>query len=206
MTIWGYARVSTCGQDLDIQLAQLRAVGCTHVFREKESGARDDRRQLRRMLRSLRSGDAVIVAALDRLTRGGPFKTLSILNEITSRGAAYRSLAEPWADTTHELGEVLAAIVGYIARKTREDIIRRTAAGRERAMANGVKFGRKPKLSPTERQQALARLSAGEGQRAVAHSFRVSCSTISRLFDASRGGSGQFAVELCPAATKSDIQ
>ena len=65
----------------------------------------------------------------------------SVLAEITSRGAAYKFLAEPWADTTHELGEVLAALVGYIARKTREDILGRTAAGRERARLRGVKFG-----------------------------------------------------------------
>jgi hypothetical protein len=110
-----------------------------------------------------------------------PFKTLSILNEITSRGAAYRSLTEPWADTTHELGELLAALVGYIARKTREDIIRRTTAGRKRARANGVKFGRKSKLSPAQRRQALARRAAGESQSAIARSYQVSCSTISRL-------------------------
>jgi len=181
MPTYGYARVSTIGQELDIQLAQLRAVECGRIFCEKESGTKDDRRELRRMLRSLRPGDVVIVAALDRLTRGGPFKTLSILNEITSRRAAYRSLAEPWADTTHEFGEVLAAIVGYIARKTREDIIRRTAAGRERARANGVRFGRKPKLSPIEQQEARARRAAGESQSSVALTYNVSCSTISRL-------------------------
>jgi DNA invertase Pin-like site-specific DNA recombinase len=159
----------------------LRAAGCQRFFCEKESGTTDDRRELRRVLRALRPGDVVIVTALDRLTRGGPYKTLRILDDITSRGAAYRSLAEPWADTTHELGEVLAALVGYIARKTRDDIVRRTAAGRERARANGVKFGRKPKLTPAERQQALARRAAGESQSAVARAYRVSCSTISRL-------------------------
>ena len=181
MPIYGYARVSTCGQELDIQLAQLRVAGCGRIFCEKESGAKDDRRELKRMLRALKAGDVVIVAALDRLTRGGPFKMLSILNDITSRGAAYRSLAEPWADTTHELGEVLAALVGYIARKTREDIIRRSAAGRERARANGVKFGRRPKLSSLQKEQALARRVAGESQSVVALSYEVSCSTISRL-------------------------
>jgi DNA invertase Pin-like site-specific DNA recombinase len=123
----------------------------------------------------------VIVSALDRLTRGGPFKMLSILAEITSRGAAYKSLAEPWADTTHELGEVLAALVGYIARKTREDILRRTAAGRERARQQGVKFGRKPKLSPAQQQQALSRRRSGENLAAIALSFNVSAATISRL-------------------------
>ena len=181
MPIYGYARVSTAGQELDIQLAQLRAVGCGRLFCEKESGAKDDRCELRRMLKALKPGDVVIVSALDRLTRGGPFKTLSILNEITSRRAAYRSLAEPWADTTHELGEVLAALVGYIARKTRDDILRRTALGRERARANGVKFGRKPKLSPFEQQEARARRAAGESQSVIADSYNVSCSTISRL-------------------------
>jgi DNA invertase Pin-like site-specific DNA recombinase len=181
MPTYGYARVSTVGQEFDIQLAQLRAVGCERIFCEKESGTKDDRRELRRMLRFLKPGDVVIVSALDRLTRGGPFKTLSILNEITSRHAAYRSLAEPWADTTHELGEVLAALVGYIARKTRDDILRRTAAGRERARANGVMFGRRPKLSPSEQQDARQRIAAGESQSAVARSFGVSCSTVSRL-------------------------
>ena len=121
MHVYGYARVSTGGQELDIQFAQLRAAGCTKIFCEKESGTKDDRRQLKRLLRHLKPGDTVIVAALDRFTRGGPFKTLSLLNEITSRGAAYKSLAEPWADTTTEFGEIFAAIIGYIARKTRED-------------------------------------------------------------------------------------
>jgi DNA invertase Pin-like site-specific DNA recombinase len=181
MPVYGYARVSTCGQELDLQLAQLRAAGCERIFCEKESGAKDERCKLKRMLRALKAGDVVVVSALDRLTRGGPFKMLKILDDITSRGAAYRSLAEPWADTTHELGEVLAALVGYIARKTREDIIRRTTAGRERARANGVKFGRKPKLSPAEQREALARRVAGESQSAVARSYHVSASTISRL-------------------------
>ena len=74
---------------------------------EKESGTKDNRRVLSQLLRNLEAGDVVIVPALDRLTRGGPFKMLSVLSEITSRGATYKSLAELWADTTHELGEVL---------------------------------------------------------------------------------------------------
>jgi len=181
MTTYGYARVSTAGQELDIQFAQLRAVGCGRIFCEKESGTKDERRELGRMLKSLKPGDVVIVTALDRLTRGGPFKTLRFLNEITSRRAAYRSLAEPWADTTQEFGEVLAAIIGYIGRKTCEDLRRRSAAGRERARANGVRFGRPPKLSPEERREGLARLAAGEQQKAVAHHLHVSPSTVSRL-------------------------
>jgi DNA invertase Pin-like site-specific DNA recombinase len=192
MTVYGYARVSTEGQELDIQLTQLKAAGCVRIFWEKESGTKDDRRQLRRLLRLLRPGDVLVVTALDRLTRGGPFKTLSMLADITSRNAAYKSLAEPWCDTTDELGEVLAALVGYVARKTREDILRRTAAGRHRAMAAGVRFGRKPKLSPLQQVEAIARREAGEARSAIARSYNVSNSTISRLRrDASvNGGAG----------------
>lgn len=181
--IYGYARVSTSGQELDTQLAQLDAANCDRVFSEKESGVKDRRPVLSQLLRRLRPGDVVIVCALDRLTRGGPFKMLSVLADITSRGAAYKSLAEPWADTTHELGEVLAALVGYIARKTREDILRRTAAGRERARLRGVKFGRKPKLTPEQQRQALRRRQSGEHLKSIADCFQVSPATISRLRD-----------------------
>lgn len=179
--VYGYARVSTYAQELDIQLDQLDAAGCQKVFCEKESGAIDNRRVLNQLLRKLQPGDVVIVSALDRLTREGPFKMLSVLSEITSRGAAYKSLAEPWADTTHELGEVLAALVGYIARKTRGDILRRTSAGRERAKLRGVRFGRKPKLSPEQKSLALERRRAGESLELVAKAFKVSVATISRL-------------------------
>lgn len=181
MAILGYARVSTHGQVLDIQELQLRAAGCNKIYAEKKSGVNDQRPVLKRLLHDVQSGDVVIFAALDRLTRGGPYKTLKVLQQITSRGASYKSLAEPWADTTTEFGEVMAALVGYIARKTREDIIRRTTAGRERALANGVKFGRKPKLSPAQRLEALARLQQGESPASVALAFAVSRTTISRL-------------------------
>jgi DNA invertase Pin-like site-specific DNA recombinase len=181
MPVYGYARVSSSRQELDIQLSQLRAAGCTKVFCEKESGAKDDRREHERLLRRLRTGDTVILTALDRLTRGGPYQMLCALQEITSRGATYKSLAEPWADTTHELGEVLAALVGYIARKTREDILRRTAAGRERARAMGVRFGRRPKLDKQQRERALALRRAGEPPASIAKAYSVSISTIVRL-------------------------
>ena len=181
MAMLGYARVSTHGQVLDIQELQLRAEGCTKIYAEKESGINVKRPVLKQLLRDVKPGDVIIFAALDRLTREGPYRTLAILELITSRGATYRSLAEPWADTTTELGEVLAALVGYIARKTRQDIIRRTSAGRQRAIAAGVRFGRKPKLTPQQQAQAYGRRRAGERPSSIAESYCVSPSTIRRL-------------------------
>ncbi len=49
----GYARVSTYGQTLDAQLDQRRGAGCTKIYREKVTGAHNDRRELLRMLKAL---------------------------------------------------------------------------------------------------------------------------------------------------------
>jgi DNA invertase Pin-like site-specific DNA recombinase len=75
----------------------------------------------------------------------------------------------------------LTARVGYIARKTREAIVRRTAAGRERARANGVRFGRPPKLSLAQRVGVLARCNADEDLIMLALEFKVSTWTIHRV-------------------------
>jgi len=64
----GYARVSTDGQSVDAQVLQLRAAGCAKVFREVASGAKTDRRQLRRAIEQLDAGDVLMVTRLDRLT------------------------------------------------------------------------------------------------------------------------------------------
>src|SRR3978361_2305595 len=65
----GYARVSTYGQTLDAQLEQLKAEGCTKIYREKASGAQADRRELLRMLKDLAPDDVVMVTRIDRLAR-----------------------------------------------------------------------------------------------------------------------------------------
>jgi len=65
----GYARVSTRDQDYNCQQAELEAAGCTRIYREKESGARTDRRELRKAIDRLESGDVLVVSRLDRLAR-----------------------------------------------------------------------------------------------------------------------------------------
>ena len=65
----GYARVSTFGQTLDAQLAQLKAAKCAPIFREKVTGARADRRELLKLLKAIGPGDVVTVTSIDRLAR-----------------------------------------------------------------------------------------------------------------------------------------
>lgn len=178
--ICGYARVSTSGQDLAHQVAQLQAAGCERVFQEKVSGASADRSQLKRALKSLVAGDVLMVTAVDRLARDTR-DLLNILHDVRQVGAGFRSLSEPLVDTTSELAEVVVAVLGIAARWERSRIVERTAVGRAQAKAQGVRFGRRAKLTPHQQREAIARLYEGETQRSVARSFNVSQATISRL-------------------------
>ena len=96
-------------------------------------------------------------------------------------GAGIRSLAEPFLDTTSDFAEIIFAILGVAAKLERWRILERTARGRADAKEKGVKFGRKPTLTPHQQKEARARIDAGETQRSVARSYNVSQSTISRL-------------------------
>ena len=178
--ILAYARVSTDHQCLAVQLAQLQAAGAVRIFREKISGARADRPQLKRLIAMVRPGDTVLVARLDRLARSGR-DLLNILAAIEARGGRFRSLADPWADTTTPHGRLLVCILGGIAEFERELIRSRTAEGRQRARAAGRRMGRPSKLNPAERAEIRRLLAAGPVNRsALGRRFQVSRTTISR--------------------------
>jgi DNA invertase Pin-like site-specific DNA recombinase len=180
MPIYGYARVSTDGQTLDAQIAQLKAAGAEKVFREKVSGARADRPELARLLRSLASGDRVLVTRLDRLARSTR-DLLNTLAAIADKKAGFRSLSDAWADTTTPHGRLMLTVLGGLAEFERELIRARTGEGRDRAKARGVRLGRKPKLTPHQQREALARRDSGEPLAEIARSYDVHHSTISRL-------------------------
>ena len=156
----GYARVSTRDQDYNGQQAELEAAGCTRIYREKESGARTDRPELRKAVARLESGDVLVVCRLDRLARSTR-DLLDILAEIAAKGAGFKSLHDSWADTTTPHGRLMLTVLGGLAEFERELIRARTGAGRERAKARGVKFGRPTKLDEFQRREALTRLAAG---------------------------------------------
>ena len=180
MTTYGYARVSTDGQSLASQDAQLHAAGCAKVFAEKVSGAKSDRAELAKVLNRLESGDVLVVTRLDRLARSTR-DLLNILDTIGKAGAGFKSLGDAWADTTTPHGRLMLTVLGGLAEFERELILARTSDGRDRAKAKGVKFGRKPSLTSHQRQEALQRLANGETQADVARSYDVSQATISRL-------------------------
>jgi DNA invertase Pin-like site-specific DNA recombinase len=178
--IVAYARVSTQDQDLSGQLAALKAAGAEMIFREKVSGVRADRPQLKKMVTALRHGDLVIVTRLDRLGRSVR-ELLNLLADLDHAGVGFRSLGDPWCDTTTPHGRLMLTVLGGLAEFERALILERTSEGRKRAMANGVRFGRKPKLTPHQRAEALQRRGIGEPLAEIARTFNVSVSMISRL-------------------------
>jgi DNA invertase Pin-like site-specific DNA recombinase len=180
MTVFGYARVSTDGQTLAAQEAALHAAGCAKVYAETASGAKTDRAQLRKVIGRLREGDTLVVTRLDRLARSTR-DLLNLLDEISKRGAGFKSLADTWADTTTAHGRLMLTVLGGLAEFERELIKARTGEGRARAKAKGVHMGRPPKLTAHQRREAIERRAAGEPLMDIARTFGVSHTTIGRL-------------------------
>jgi DNA invertase Pin-like site-specific DNA recombinase len=178
--IIGYARVSTDGQTLDAQHAALTAAGAGKVYSEKVSGVVTERKALARAIGALGPGDTLVVTRLDRLARSTR-DLLNVLDTVAKAGAGFRSIADAWADTTTPHGRLMLTVLGGLAEFERELIRARTDEGRKRAKARGFRFGRKRKLTPHQRQEALARRAAGEALVDIGRSYNVSHSTISRL-------------------------
>src|SRR6478672_7502069 len=178
MAIIGYARVSTQDQHLTGQLEALTAAGAMTIYREKISGVRADRPQLTKLMAGLKAGDIVVVTKLDRLGRSTR-ELLDLIERIGKGGASFRSLGDPLWDTSSSQGRLLSTLLAAIAEFERDLIKERTGDGRKRAMANGIKFGRKPKLSDFQRQEAIKRRAAGETLAEIAKSYAVDVSIIS---------------------------
>ena len=178
MTTYGYARVSTDGQSLASQEAELKAAGCIRVFAEKISGARSDRAELAKALKRTEN------TRLDRLARSTR-DLLNILHALGEKGVGFKSLYDAWADTTSAHGRLMLTVLGGLAEFVRELIFARTDDGRKRAKARGVRFGRPRKLTVHQRKEALARLANGETQADIARSYAVDPTTIGRLAIAS---------------------
>ena len=122
-----------------------------------------------------REGAAVLVTDIDDALGKG------VIERIVKAGATFRSLGDPLWDASSSQGRLLSTLLAAIADFERDLIRERTGEGRKRAIAAGVKFGRKRKLSDYQRKEAIKRRGAGEMLADIAASYGVSVSMISRL-------------------------
>jgi DNA invertase Pin-like site-specific DNA recombinase len=143
----GYARVSSFGQDLTVQLEKLEMAGCKKVFKEKRSGVDAGRPELRRCLEYLREGDTLLVTKIDRLARSTS-DLYRIISELAERGVAFKVTDDPTIDTTSRTGKLVRGILALIAEFENDIRRERQMDGIAKARDRGVKFGRKPQLLP----------------------------------------------------------
>jgi len=147
MSLFGYSRVSTLGQDLSIQEGALRAAGCQTIRSEKKSGTqRGARTELQILLDFLREGDTLVVTRIDRLARS--MKDLQdIVHELKARGVALKATEQP-IDTSTAAGKAFLDMLGVFAEFETNLRKERQAEGIEAAKARGVYKGGKPRIDP----------------------------------------------------------
>ncbi len=176
MTRVGYARVSTTDQDLDIQVARLKAAGCEIVRSETGSGAsRTGRTELETIMQFLRASDELVVLRLDRLGRSTR-DVLNLVHELEEKGASLRVL-EPEVTTAGDMGRMMITILGMVADMELKFIKDRQRAGIEAARAEGVYKGRKKNVDADEIRR---RIAAGASKAGVARDLNVSRMTVYR--------------------------
>ena len=176
---YGYARTSTDDQTTALQLAALKKARCAHIFEDKgQSGASTTRPALARCLKTLRAGDTLTVWKLDRLGRSLAH-LIAIMDDLKGRGVRFQSLTEA-IDTETPTGRLIWQFFGIMAEFERGLITERTRAGVKAAKSRGVKFGRKPALTPEQIKHARKLLRKGEARQYVADLLKVSRTTLFR--------------------------
>lgn len=135
----GYARVSTTGQNLDMQLAAFTDAKCEKIFNEKESGVKE-RPVLKELLTFIRQGDELVVYKLDRLGRSLK-DLLNIVDDLQTRQINMVSLNDNF-DAKTLSGKLMMQLFAILAEYERNLIVERTKTGRMVAMKNGKKMGR----------------------------------------------------------------
>jgi len=172
----GYARVSTTDQDLDIQIAKLKAAGCEIVRSETGSGAsRIGRAELETVLQFVRTGDELVVHRLDRLGRSTR-DVLNLVHELDAKGASLRIL-EPDITTAGDMGRMVITVLGMVADMELKFIKDRQRAGIEAAKTKGVYKGRRKSVDET----AIRKLAhEGISKAQIARDLGISRMTVYR--------------------------
>lgn len=148
----GYARVSTDDQKLDLQLDALNKAGCDEVYKEHESGGKESRPELDRLLEAVAPGDTIVVWRLDRLGRSLQH-LVTLVNGFRVQGVHFESLSEK-IDTTSAAGELIFHVMAAFAQFERSVIRERIKAGMDARRKKGLKMGPEFKYKDNEVHKA----------------------------------------------------
>ena len=184
MTTYGYARVSSDDQSLDVQREALRAAGCDMIREEKRSGAsQEGRDELALLLEFIRDGDVLVVTKLDRLARSIR-DVMDIHGRLRAKGATLRIL-NMGLDTTTPTGKLMLGVLGSVAEFEREMIQERQREGIEAAKARGVYTGSKQQI---DRREVWRLLDEGVSKAETARRLGCTEMSIYRIIKGGRPG------------------
>lgn len=176
----GYARVSTSGQNLDVQMERL--ADCDRIYREKASaGSTKNRPELKSALDFVREDDVFVVTKLDRIARS--VVDLSLIVQHLENKKVDLVVLDQGIDTTTIYGKLQFNILAAIGEFERGIIRERSREGREKAKERGVRFGARPKLSPENIEMLLQDFETPELSKAeIGRIYGISVSSVYRLY------------------------
>jgi len=176
----GYARVSSVGQNLEAQIEILKRAGCEKIFQEKQSGTNITKRiELENALEFVREGDTFLVTRLDRCSRNtlDLYKILELLKE---KKVDFKATEQEF-DTTTSTGKLMIGLLSIVAEFETDLRAERQAEGIKSALARGVKFGAKRKMTEEQVVEAMELQKKGEmTNQQIADMFGVGRSTLLR--------------------------
>lgn len=178
MRKFGYARVSSRGQDLAIQREKLEQAGCDSITSEKVSGKSLKGRKLAGLIDLMQSGDMLVVTRLDRFARNSQ-DAQNLLADLNQRGIGLQ-IIDQGIDTGTIAGKLLFDVLAAVAEMERLTIAERTSEGRAKAIERGVKFGRKSTLSDKRKEIIFGDLESMT-VAAVAEKHGITERTVYRL-------------------------
>ncbi|KTD58961.1 transposase (resolvase, DNA invertase) [Legionella santicrucis] len=178
MRLFGYARVSTSQQSLDIQINDLKEAGVksNRLFTDKATGSHCDRDGLQTLRIKVEEGDVILVKKLDRLGRDTA-DMVQLIKEFDAMGVSIRFL-DDGISTEGPMGKMVVTILAAVAQAERQRILERTNEGRIDAKLKGVKFGRKRTV---DRDKIISLYTSGIGATEIAKQIGVGRSTVYKL-------------------------
>ena len=180
MRLFGYARVSTSQQSLDIQLKALKSAGVkpSRIFSDKASGSNNERKGLELLQMKVEEGDVLLVKKLDRLGRDTA-EMISLIKLFDEMGVAIKFL-DDGIRTEGEMGKMVVTILSAVAQADRHRILERTNEGRIEAKLKGIKFGRKRTV---DRKRLNELYAQGVGATDIARQLGIARSTVYKVLN-----------------------
>lgn len=180
MRIFGYARVSTNQQSLDVQIKALKEAGvkANRIFTDKVSGKSLERTGLDLLRIKVEEGDVILIKKLDRLGRDTA-DMIQLIKEFDELGVSIRFL-DDGISTEGTMGKMIVTILSAVAQAERHRILERTTEGRLEAKNKGVKFGRKRKI---DRDEIVRLYRAGQGGTEIAKETGIGRSTVYKILN-----------------------